>query len=87
MELHRMFAGRGVQAGCTCTVVLQVGWLLTSANLGDSRAVVDTGYDPMTLTVDHRIADHKVGDNACQAEQSQPATPQSAQTCSHLACS
>lgn len=58
-ELNRAFAERGIQAGCTATLVLQIGWLLTCANLGDSRAVLDTGSESMMLTVDHRVASHK----------------------------
>lgn len=58
--LHRAFAGQGVLAGCTVTIVLQHGWLLTCANLGDSRAIVDTGREVTVLTDDHRVATHKL---------------------------
>jgi hypothetical protein len=38
----------------------QIGWLLTVANLGDSRAVLDTGVgEAVMLTVDHRVATHQ----------------------------
>lgn len=37
----------------------QAGWLITCANLGDSRAVLDTGASVMQLTVDHRVASNK----------------------------
>ena len=47
-ELNRLFAVKGVLAGCTATLVLQVGWLLTTANLGDSRAIMDTGVECLT---------------------------------------
>lgn len=37
----------------------QAGWLLTVANLGDSRAVVDTGAEVTLLTEDHCVASHR----------------------------
>ena len=37
----------------------QCGWLLTIANLGDSRAVLDTGAQILQLSVDHRVATHR----------------------------
>ena len=43
--------------GCFCAV--QCGWLLTIANLGDSRAVLDTGAQILQLSVDHRVATHR----------------------------
>lgn len=39
--------------------VAQCGWLLTIANLGDSRAVMDTGAQILQLSVDHRVATHR----------------------------
>ena len=42
---------------------MQCGWFLTVANLGDSRALVDTGAAVSQLTVDHRVATH-VGERA-----------------------
>lgn len=39
--------------------VVQCGWLLTIANLGDSRAVLDTGGEVLQLSVDHRVATHR----------------------------
>jgi len=59
VEMNHLFAQRGIHAGCTATVVLQQGWLVTAAGLGDSRAVVDTGYETMSLSADHRVASHK----------------------------
>lgn len=38
----------------------QHDWLLTCANLGDSRAIVDTGREVTVLTDDHRVATHKL---------------------------
>lgn len=55
-EIHLSFAKLGQLAGCTVTAVLQTGWLVTCANLGDSRAVVDNGETVVPLTVDHRVA-------------------------------
>lgn len=34
----------------------QTGWLVTCANLGDSRCVIDNGLEVMCLTDDHRVA-------------------------------
>ncbi len=59
VEMNHLFAQRGIHAGATATVVLQQGWLVTAAGLGDSRAVVDTGYETMSLSADHRVASHK----------------------------
>jgi hypothetical protein len=39
--------------------VAQSGWYLTVANVGDSRAVVDTGAETVLLTEDHRVATHQ----------------------------
>ena len=38
---------------------MQCGWLLTIANLGDSRAVLDTAAQILQLSVDHRVATHR----------------------------
>lgn len=59
VEMNHLFAQRGIHAGATATVVLQHGWLVTAAGLGDSRTVVDTGYETMSLSADHRVASHK----------------------------
>lgn len=67
VELNGLFAKRGILAGCTATVVLQVGWLLTCVNLGDSRAILDTGAETIKLTVDHRVASHKAERTRCEA--------------------
>lgn len=58
-DVSEEFACKGQLAGTTVTVVLQYGWLLTVANLGDSRALLDTGSDMLQLTVDHRISTHQ----------------------------
>lgn len=55
-EIHLSFAKLGQLAGCTVTIVLQTGWLVTCANLGDSRAVVDNGESVVQMTEDHRVA-------------------------------
>ena len=38
---------------------VQCGWYLTVANLGDSRALLDTGAAVTQVTVDHRVATQK----------------------------
>ena len=37
----------------------QSGWIVTVANVGDSRAVADTGAETVLLTEDHRVATHQ----------------------------
>ena len=44
------FAAKGVEAGTTATVVLQTGWLVTCANVGDSLGFIDTGTEVRTET-------------------------------------
>lgn len=67
VELNRIFAEKGIHAGCTATIVLQVGLLVTAVNLGDSRAVVDTGSEVFVLTADHRVASNKAERHRVQA--------------------
>lgn len=59
VELNSLFAERGIHAGCTATIVLVTNWLVTSANLGDSHAFLDTGTQLIALTADHRVAADK----------------------------
>lgn len=59
MQLQHSFAVKGKSAGSTATVVLQAGWLLTAANVGDSSAVLDLGFRTLPLTSDHRVASSK----------------------------
>ena len=59
VEMNYLFAQRGIHAGCTATIVLQHQWLVTAAGLGDSRAVLDTGFEIINLSADHRVATHK----------------------------
>lgn len=46
---------------------LQYGWLLTVANCGDSRALLDTCHEILPLTVDHRISSHQADRRRLQA--------------------
>ena len=48
-QTQHTFAARGVEAGTTATVVLQAGWLVTCANVGDSLAFIDHGNEVITL--------------------------------------
>ena len=59
VDLNHVFSQRGIAAGCTASMVLQVGWLVTAVNIGDSRAMLDTGGEIIPLTADHRVATHK----------------------------
>ncbi|KAK9840789.1 hypothetical protein WJX81_004819 [Elliptochloris bilobata] len=58
-EVQHSFACEGRLAGATATIVLQAGWLVTVASIGDSRAALDTGAGVVQLSVDHRVATHK----------------------------
>eukprot|EP00884_Botryococcus_braunii_P001961 jgi/Botrbrau1/11766/Bobra.0195s0091.1 len=49
------FASQGARDGSTLTVVVVTGWLVTCANVGDSRAYVDAGGTPVQITADHRL--------------------------------
>ncbi len=53
------YLGRTVKLFSGHVVVVQCGWLLTIAGLGDSRAVLDTGANIVQLSVDHRVATHR----------------------------
>ena len=55
--IERKFALAGIVSGCTLSIILQTGWLLTVASLGDSLAFMDTGFQIVQLTADHRL-DH-----------------------------
>jgi serine/threonine protein phosphatase PrpC len=60
VELNGTFAEKGIHAGCTATLVLVTGWLVTCINLGDSHACLDTGLQLVQLTKDHRVASNKL---------------------------
>ena len=55
--LHLSWAAHGRTGGCTATLVLQAGRLLTVANVGDSHAALDlpAGGGVLALTGDHRV--------------------------------
>ena len=44
-QTQHTFAAKGVEAGTTATVVLQTGWLVTCANVGDSLGFIDHGNE------------------------------------------
>eukprot|EP00803_Ostreobium_quekettii_P001301 evm.model.scf_2486.1 EVM.evm.TU.scf_2486.1 scf_2486:9499-11655(-) len=48
-----------VRSGCTITVALVGGWMLTVANLGDALGYLDTGLGIVDMTVTHRLHDSK----------------------------
>ena len=43
LALDAEFCARGVLSGATCTVMVQMGWHVPVANIGDSRAILDAG--------------------------------------------
>ena len=53
--MDNTFASKGSRSGATCTIVLQYGWWLTAANVGDSRAIVQCGETCTQLTDEHRL--------------------------------
>ena len=55
LELHAGFARTGGRGGCSATLLLQVGRLVTCASVGTSKATLDTGLEVMTLSGDHRV--------------------------------
>ena len=59
-------------AGTTFTMAVLLGSLLTVANVGDSRAFMDTGSELVELTTSHRIEDN-VG--VCLYVSMQPISP------------
>ncbi|KAI7836237.1 hypothetical protein COHA_009877 [Chlorella ohadii] len=57
LELQRAFAASGRSGGCTATLVLQAGRLVTVASLGSSRCVLSTGSSGLaTLSAQHVIS-------------------------------
>jgi serine/threonine protein phosphatase PrpC len=50
-SLNTQFCELHDRSGCTCTVALFTGGLLTVANLGDSDAVLDAFSEIITMTV------------------------------------
>ncbi|PSC69174.1 putative phosphatase 2C 5 isoform X1 [Micractinium conductrix] len=57
LELQRQVACAGTHGGCTATLVLQVGRLVTVASLGSSRCVLDPGTGPwVELSEDHTLS-------------------------------
>lgn len=59
LDTHAARSGGG--SGCTATVAVQTGRLLSVASVGNSRAVLDTGSYVMQLTKDHQLG-------ACEEE-------------------
>lgn len=49
--LNERFCEAYERSGCTCTVAVYCGALLTVANVGDSDAVLDTFSEMVTMTV------------------------------------
>eukprot|EP00887_Chlorella_sp_A99_P000939 scaffold5.g939.t1 len=58
LTLDHNFSTAARHSGCTLTVAVVAGRLLTVANVGDSAAVLDTGAEVVQLTDSHRIADN-----------------------------
>lgn len=56
----------GKISGCTLTVVVVTGWLISAANVGDSIAALDVGSDFMELTHSHRLQVNKTEVKRCE---------------------
>ena len=56
LALDEEFGSRGVLSGATCTVVVQLGWHLSVANIGDSRAILDAGNNEARCARSRRAA-------------------------------
>jgi len=54
-DVQVSWAGRGALGGCTATVALVLGRLVTVANVGDSLGLLDTGASVVPVTGDHRV--------------------------------
>ena len=50
--------GAALLAGTTFTMAMLYGKLLTVANVGDSKAFIDTGSEIVELSTSHRIEDN-----------------------------
>lgn len=75
-QTQHTFAAKGVEAGTTATVVLQTGWLVTCANVGDSLGFVDHGNEVGQARV-REDALEPVDPAACQGEHGWKARPRS----------
>lgn len=53
LDAQQQYFGTG--CGSTATVVVQTGQLLTVANAGSTRCVLDAGNTPIECTADHRL--------------------------------
>ena len=51
---ERKFSAAGLCSGTTCTVVIQHGWLLTVATLGDCAVMLDSGSVLQRISAEHR---------------------------------
>ena len=49
LGLDQQFCKQAQLSGCTCTVAVLVGWTLSVANIGDSRAILDTGATEVSV--------------------------------------
>ncbi|CAI5994981.1 unnamed protein product [Closterium sp. NIES-64] len=63
LKCHNTFALRGQPSGATATVAIVLGWTVTVAAVGDSRAILDTTGGGVTpLSLDHRF---EVSEDEC----------------------
>ncbi|CAG9461413.1 unnamed protein product [Pedinophyceae sp. YPF-701] len=60
IHLEEDFAKVATESGCTVTVVVVVGYVVTVANAGDSTCLLDTRAGIEQLSTDHRIEDNFV---------------------------
>lgn len=59
VKADKEFQSKGETSGTTVTFVIVDGWTVTVASVGDSRCILDTQGDAISvLTVDHRLEDN-----------------------------
>eukprot|EP00193_Tetraselmis_chui_P002710 CAMPEP_0177762566 /NCGR_PEP_ID=MMETSP0491_2-20121128/6413_1 /TAXON_ID=63592 /ORGANISM="Tetraselmis chuii, Strain PLY429" /LENGTH=547 /DNA_ID=CAMNT_0019278629 /DNA_START=37 /DNA_END=1680 /DNA_ORIENTATION=+ len=60
LSLNRKSIGADCASGCTASVMLVTGWLVTVANVGDSAVLIDTHTEVKELTSCHRLDDNEL---------------------------
>lgn len=58
-SLERAWRRRNMPSGCSITLALVGGWLLTVANVGDALAYLDSGAKIIEMTKSHRLQGNK----------------------------
>uniref|UniRef100_A0A061S795 Protein phosphatase 2c 15 n=1 Tax=Tetraselmis sp. GSL018 TaxID=582737 RepID=A0A061S795_9CHLO len=59
LALNKKTIAAKLDSGCTASVVIATGWMLTVANVGDSSVVVETSKGYRIVSADHRLEDNE----------------------------